>query len=306
MIVTLTGPNDFMIGYELNRLKESFLRQYSELGLEKLDGEEATSERLIEAAQSLPFLASRKLVILKNPGAQKEFSDSIAHIVNGIPQTTDLVIIEPKLDKRSTYYKELKTKTQLNEYTQLETNLLSNWIVQYVKEHDGNIAPAEARYLVERVGQNQQLLASELDKLLIYRSKISRASVDLLTEPTPQSTIFELLDAAFAGDSNKTMKLYAQQRAMKVEPQQIVAMLAWQLHVLAIVKTAEQRTTNEIAKEARLNPFVVGKTMAIAKKITLQDVKRLINRALKLDTSLKSQNIDTDDALQHYLLTLAD
>src|SRR5689334_17283221 len=112
MIVTLSGPNDFMISYELKRLKESFLSQNNELGIEKLDGEETSSERLIEAIQSLPFLVSKKLVILKNPSAQKQFAESIEQVVKTVPETTDTIIVEPKLDKRSSYFKVLKSRTQ--------------------------------------------------------------------------------------------------------------------------------------------------------------------------------------------------
>lgn len=306
MIITLTGPNEYMITNELSKVKESFLAQHSELALENLDGEDVTSDRLIEAVQSLPFLASKKLVILKNPGAQKEFTDSIVHVLNDIPETNDIIIVESKLDKRSSYFKELKGKTQFKEFTQPDPVKLSNWIVQYASEGHGNITLSDARYFLERIGHNQQLLASELDKLLTFDLKISRSNINLLTVPTPQSTIFELLDAAFAGDKKRAMNLYNQQRAMKIEPQQIVAMLAWQLHVLAIVKTAERNSADEIAKKAKLSPYVVSKTMSIAKKLTLQEVKQLINQALKLDISLKSQSISADDALKHYLLTITD
>ena len=105
----------------------------------------------------------------------------------------------------------------------------------------------DARYLVERVGTNQQLLANEIEKLALYDKDISKESIDLLTEETPQSTIFELLEAAFAGNHRKVQTLYAEQRAMKVEPPQIIALLAWQLHILAIIKTAGDRTPETIA-----------------------------------------------------------
>src|SRR3546814_19438404 len=67
-------------------------------------------------------------------------------------------------------------------------------------------------------------------------------SSDLLT---PQSTIFELLDAALSGNTRRALELYEEQRSMKVEPQQIIAMLAWQLHVLAVVKAAGERRSEE-------------------------------------------------------------
>ena len=83
-----------------------------------------------------------------------------------------------------------------------------------------------------------------------------------------------------------------------------MAMLAWQLHVLATVKVAGDKSADEIAREAKLSPFVVRKTVMIAKKISLAEVKKLVRRALELDVRMKSQNIDADEALQHFLLTI--
>jgi len=304
MVVTLTGSNDFMLHEELNRLKKAFLDEFGDMGLEQLDGEVAQVERLVEAIQSLPFLVSKKLVILRNPSVQKAFTERIETILKGIPDSTDAVFIESKLDKRSSYFKVLKTQTEYKEFTELDTFKLNNWIVQSTKAWGGSISSNDARYLIERVGQNQQLLASEINKLLTFSSTIDRTSIDLLTDQAPQGTIFELLDTAFAGNTKKMDRLYREQRALKVEPQQIMAMLAWQLHVLAVVKTAGERSVDDIAREARLNPFVIRKTVQLAKSLSLARVKDLVAKALALDVKLKSQTIDADDALQHFLITL--
>lgn len=293
-----------MLQSELNRIRRDFVAEFSDMGLEQLDGEEATSERMVEAAQSLPFLASKKMVILRNPSAQKAFTEKIETIIKDVPETTELILLETKMDKRSVYYKVLKAKTEYREYTDLDPARLNNWIVQYANANGGTIGLSDARYLVERVGQNQQLLASEIDKLLTFDSVISRTSIDLLTDQAPQGTIFELLDAAFAGNQQKAMDMFKQQRALKVEPQQIMAMIAWQLHVLALVKTAGGRTVDVIAKEAKISPFVISKTMQLAKDLSLNDVKGLVSRALALDIKLKSQTIDADEALQHFLLSI--
>src|SRR5207302_5372047 len=103
------------------------------------------------------------------------------------------------------------------------------WLSETAKARNATLNPSDASYLVERVGLNQQLLANELDKLLLYNPQITRSSIDQLTDPTPQSTVFQLLEAAFAGRTKQALDLYAEQRGLKVEPQQIIAMLAWQL-----------------------------------------------------------------------------
>ena len=42
------------------------------MALERLDGEEASYDRMHEAVQSLPFLAPRKLIVLRAPGANQQ------------------------------------------------------------------------------------------------------------------------------------------------------------------------------------------------------------------------------------------
>jgi DNA polymerase-3 subunit delta len=164
---------------------------------------------------------------------------------------------------------------------------------------------ADAQYLAERVGLNQQLLANELEKLLLYDVQISRQTIDLLTEPAPQSTIFQLLEAAFAGNRRRAMELYREQRALKVEPPQIIAMLAWQLHVLALIKTAGQRSSDAIASEAKLSPYVVRKSQGIADNLTGSELKVLVQDLLEIDVRSKRSALDADEALQNYLLKLA-
>lgn len=305
MIVTLTGQNNFNLQQALHKLVDDFVKEHGNLALERLDGEEASLERVKEALESLPFLASKKMVVLRAPGANKQFSEEAEQLLSDVPETTDVIVAEPRLDKRTVYYKFLKKQTDFREFPELDANGLARWLTEAATAKQGSLNLSDARYLVERVGNDQQLLSNELEKLLLYDAKVGRASIELLSEATPQSTIFELLEAAFAGNLKKAAKLYEEQRALKVEPAQIIAMLTWQLHVLALIKAAGDRSTDQIAKEAKINPFVVRKSQSIARGLTLTELKKLIRDLLKIDVAMKRTSIDADEALQHYLLKLA-
>lgn len=305
MVTTLAGVNIFLLKAELDRLVSEFVKTYGDLGLERLDGEDVSYERIMEATQSLPFLASKKMVVLKEGSANKEFTANIEQVLSTVPDSTDLVILEPNLDKRTVYYKALKGKTDFKEFSELDSGGLPNWLVSQAKSWGGSLSLNDARYLVERVGANQQLLNNELDKLLSYSANVNKETINLLTEAAPHSTVFELLDAAFAGNPKRALSLYADQRAQQMEPQYILAMITWQLYILSIVKTAGQRSPDEIAREARLSPFVVRKTQTIASKLALAQVKTLVHDALELDVRLKSETIDADEALQDFLLDIS-
>jgi DNA polymerase III subunit delta len=305
MIVTLTGANDLLRKDELSKLVSAFEAEHGAMAIERYDGDEASPERMRESVQSMPFLSVRKLVVLREPGKQKAFAEAIAEVLKDVADSTDLIIYEPKLDKRSSYYKTLKKVTDFREFSDLDAASLARWAAEYVKGRGGQLNAADARLLIDRIGLDQQMVRSELDKLLAYDGNINRESITLLTEPLPQGTVFELLDAAFTGKAKRVFELYNEQRALKVEPQAIIAMLAWQLHVLAVIKAGGARhSADQIASQAKLNPFVVRKSQGITRQLTLDYIKQLITDLLELDIQLKRTSIDADEALRLYLLKL--
>lgn len=305
MIITLAGTNSFLLQLELRSLVKAFVAEHGDLALERIDGQETELSRVRESLSSLPFLAPKKMVVLRAPSANKQFIENAEQILASVADTTDLIIVEPKLDKRLAYFKVLKKQTDFRDCPPLDENGLAAWLIRIAKEKSGTISSNDARYLIERVGANQQLLYNELEKLLLYDAAITRQTIDLMTDQLPQSTIFQLLEAVFAGNAKQAIRLYQEQRALKVEAPQIVAMLAWQLHILALVKAAGNRAPADIAKEAKLSPYVVQKSAHIARNLTLRELKTLINRLLEIDLKSKRTNLDTDEALQLYFVTLA-
>lgn len=289
---------------ELKRLVDGFVAEHTDMGLERLDGEEVEFDRIQGAVESLPFLAAKKLVVLQKPSVNKTFIEKAADMLPKIPETTDVIIVEPKPDKRTSYYKFLKKNTELQEFNELDENGLARWLSDQAKERGGNLSASDARYLVQRTGVNQQMLDNELEKLLAYDPAITRKTIDILVEENPQSTIFDLLDAALSGRTKRAIELYQQQRDKREEPQKILAMLAWQLHILALVKTAGDRSPDTIAREAKINPYTIRKTAGLARQISPAQVRRIVREALDLDIRMKSEAIDADEALQHLLMSI--
>lgn len=306
MIYILTGANGFGLRARLDELVQSFVQTHGDMALERLDGEEASFERIQEALQSLPFLVDKKMVVLQTPGANKQFTEQAERLLAELPESTDLIVVEPKLDKRSSYYKLLKKQKGYQEFAEMDEAGLARWLVDLAASKHASLGASDARYLIERVGANQLNLANELEKLSIYTDKITRQTIDELTVPTPQSTIFQLLETAFAGNTKRTLELYSEQRALKVDPLQIIAMLGWQLHVLALVKAAgSERTPDTIAREAKINPYVVRKTAGIARGLSFARVKELVSELTTIDERLKRESLNADDVLLNYLLQLA-
>lgn len=304
MVQVLTGSNSFALKVALDKIMADFIKTYGDFGLERIEGGEIELGRLLESVASLPFLAERRMIILADPGANKSINEHIDTLLDAVADTTDLIMVERKFDKRLSLYKTLKKKAHVKEFAELDERTLPKWLHEEAKMRGGALTLQDATYVVQRVGSNQMGLSNELDKLLTYQPVITRATIDLLTEQEPRSTVFDLLEAAFSGKTKKALEIYQEQRNQQVEPQAIMGMLAWQMHILAVVKANEKLGPDGIASAAKLNPFVVRKTMYLTSSQSLRDIKDLVKRVLDLDIRLKSEAIDPDDAIQHLLLTI--
>ena len=304
MIATLTGNNSFALKSRLDELTDSFVSKYGDLALERFDAEETDAQDIIDSLQSLPFLAPKKLVVIRSGGANKQLEDQIEQIISSIGDSADVIFHEPQIDKRTAYFKVLKIKTEFEEFNELDVSNLAKWLAEEAKKKQGKLNLVDANYLVERLGTNQSLLANELDKLLLYDPAITRLNIDLLTDPTPQSKIFELLDAAFGGRKEQALKLYDEQKAQKVEPQAILAMITWQLQQIAIAKIAGNRPITEISKDSGLKEYPLRKAKSLADKLNDKQLKEMVNEALEIDYRAKTTALDMDEALKTYIVTL--
>lgn len=304
MIWALTGENSFALKRRLDELVDKFVSKNGELALERFDAEEAEASSIIEAIQALPFLSARKMVVVRNGSANKQLADSIEQTINSVPDSTELIFHEPQIDKRTAYFKVLSHQTRLEQFGELDRISLANWLVAEAKAQNARLSFSDATYLVDRLGQNQQMLYNELAKLVIYNAGISKANIDLLTDPTPQSKVFDLLDAAFSGRKARALELYEDQRAQKVEPQLILGMIGWQLQLLALIKTAENQSAEKIAKDSGLNPYPVRKAGSLAAKLSNEQLRELVSEALQLDVKSKTTSLDLDEALKTYITTL--
>ena len=304
MITTLTGNNFYLIKRRLDELVDSFTAEHGELAVQKIDAEEVEAPAILEAIQSLPFLASRKLVVLRNLSANKPAAEQIEQIIDSAGDGTDIIFHEPSPDKRTVFYKVLKSRTELQEYSELDVHGLAQWLSEEAKKLGGKISSADANYLVERVGPNQELLANELEKLLTYNPEILRQDIDALTVKNPQSKVFDLLDATFSGHKKRALELYGEQRAQKVEPQAIIAMMAWQLDLIALAMYGKGKDANKIAKDAGVSPYPVMKAQRLAAKLDERKLKQLVQEALEMDELGKTTPLDLDEALKTYIITI--
>ncbi len=305
MVRVYLGKNALLMQRSVHEAIQAFVSEHDAMAVERYDGAQLEAASLHGIITALPFLTARRLVVIADISANKAAAERLQTLLADVPDTTELLITESNPDKRTAFYKFLLKQDDVEVFESLDESALVQWLVREAQAQQGSLSASDARYLLERVGTDQLLLSHELEKLLLYDKQITRTTIELMTEHSPQSSVFELLDAAFSGNRQRVLSLYTEQRAQRVEPLAMLGMIAWQLHILALVKAAGTRDSQEIAREAKLNPFVVRKTSSVAQKVSMQRITQWVRQTLLLDTALKSQPIDADDAMQHLLLSFS-
>jgi DNA polymerase-3 subunit delta len=302
MIRTLTGKNTYKLRAFLKEITACYVQEVGELGIERLDASEVDVDTILQAVQSLPFLVDKKLVIITSISQNSALLERLEELVDRTAEQVEVLLIDPALDKRKSSYKILQKQTDVHDFVESNVRDLPAWVIEYCTEQGGVISRADANYLVERIGANQDMLARELEKLVLFEPKVERRTIELLTDRTLQSTIFELLDAAFAGNRERAITLYREQRDSRIEPQYILAMLVWQLHGLALAAYAPD-TQERTLVEAGLSPYSAKKVSRLAQSLTKQGVKQMIVAITELDLQIKT-SADADAGIELFLLSL--
>lgn len=293
-----------MIRKASSSLIDDFLKDNQEHNLIKVDCSETSFEQIIGSISNVSLFGEKQLVVLIGPQQNDNLIEGLDLLISN-SDNSDVLIIYDSVDKRSKLYKTLKKESQFQEFFVDEKADISDWVIDQTKQTGGQITKSSANYLISQVGNDQIKLINEIDKLVCYEPNINNKNIDLLCEPTPQSTVFQLLDAVFTGNFRLANNLYGQQRAQNVEPIMILGMVIWQIHILAIVHAGKSMTNGEIAKKAKLNPFVVGKAMTVVSSMSRGYLQGILETVSNLDLSLKTKPIDADQAIKNLLLRLS-
>ena len=304
MITLLTGANEFLISAERQKAVDEFLASNDAFGLERLDADELDIPRLRDALLQLPFLASKKLVVIKNVFSNKLVQEALGNLLNQMPEEIDVLLIDPKSDRRTKLYKQLAQAKQVHECVNLRPQELATWAVMYAKERHGTIGQSDAHYLIDRIGQEQMQLARELEKLSVF-GVITKELIDTHTEQALRGTVFDLLDKTFSGKVGDCLKLYGELLVSKADPSEILGLIGWQLHVFSLIKYAGPGAPADVAKLIGVHPFVVGKALNVVRSMSLDNVKLAVAKALGADIMIKTKPADSADVVRVLLLELA-
>ncbi|MFS0727491.1 DNA polymerase III subunit delta [Paenibacillus sp. 1P07SE] len=291
------------------------------LGIVKFDTAETPIEEVVLEAETLPFFASRKILLVRDQsllaaggkeGKVTHQADELIRYLKEPLETSTIVFVvhADKLDERRKLVKLLKERDALLLFQELEGKDLYRWIAKRAKDQNRTIAEDAAELLVLRAGANLQKVAQEVDKLCLYAGDggtISRREVELLTASSTEEDVFALVDAIASLQSGRALTMYRELLLRREEPIKIAALLARQFRILLQVKELDgQRfSPQQMASQLGLHPYVVKLSLDKARSFEVKMLGGLLSRLADLDYKMKTGQIDKVLGLELFLISLS-
>lgn len=326
MLHVLIGQDDFSIRQALAAIKKGIGDVTALMtNTTALDGKTVTLEQLCAAAETVPFLSEKRLVIVEgllerfepsNKDTKKKTTPKVdkaeeartfAAALKRLPPFTELVIIwaqdkerrEPKAGKEriNPLLKELSSITKVKSFPLLKGADLTRWIGNRVAEAGGSISPGALSLLARFVGNDLWTLSGEVDKLALYAAgrRIEEADVKETVNSAQEANIFSMVDAALESRAGAAQQLLQQSFKDGSAPAQILAMLARQMRIIFLVKDMRARGVGrgEIQNKLGLNQeFVLNKAWAQADKYSPARIREAYHKLLEADLAIKTGGYD--------------
>ena len=263
-IYLLYGDEDYLRKQYRDKLKEALIDDGDTMNNHYYEGKDTKQEEIIDLAETLPFFASRRVIVIENSGWFQKGGEKMAEYLPSLPDTTYFVFVETQVDKRSKLYKAVGKQGRISEFASQDEQTLKRWILGMLKKENKNITAADLQFLLERTGTQMANIKTEMEKLLCYtleKSEITRDDIEEICTKRVQNQIFDMINAIADREQKKALQLYYDLLTLKEPPMRILALIGRQFNLLLQVKELKKKGYSQqiIAEKTGLHGFVVGK-----------------------------------------------
>jgi DNA polymerase-3 subunit delta len=279
------GPNDF--------------------DLDRLEGDATTAPALIDAVRTLPVLADRRLVILREPeprrGAGTALTDAIAEAVKEVTaaEGTVLVVVATKADGRSRWVKSFGDAVVRCDPPRRGRDLTA-FVEEEAASQDVRLESGAAALLAERTGPQLLMLRQEIAKAALLagpgepvtRAHVLSGSCDLAEEP-----VWDLTDAIGEGRVADSLGLLAKLLGSGAAPPALLGVLVSHFRKLLRIGSGGSVPGP---------PFVQRKLESQARRYTRARLLACLRAIHETDTALKGLGVlRPETALERLVIGLA-
>ena len=223
------------------------LRQLAEAesgaqGIELLEGERANPDAVAASLNAMTFAIGRRFLIVEGAERWKDKElDQLEVALKAIPPDTTVAFFARE-DTRA------KASGRLHDAVRkaggdiaAEDNVkpweLPKWVIARARELGLELEPDAARALIAHVGERQQRLLRELEKLALATgpgARLDAAEIEAQSAPSAERRAWSLADALVAGDAQAASRVYL---TLRSQGERLPGLIYWMANR---VRAAEQ------------------------------------------------------------------
>lgn len=302
-IYLLYGEEEYLKKQYRQKLQDALISPDDTVNLNFYEGKNISVQELIDQAETMPFFADRRLLVIEDSGFFKSASVELAEYLEQVPETTYFLFVESEVDKRQKMYKAVQKKGRIVEFAAQKEDTLIRWILGILKKENKNITRSSMELFLEKTGTDMNNIAMELEKLLSYtmdRDVIMAEDIESICTTQTVNKIFDMINAVADGNRKKALDLYYDLLALKEPPMRILFLLTRQFNLL--MQTKELQSTGydakTIAAKLAIQPFVARNCTRQASAFSLEKLKMLVKSCVDAEEAVKTGNLNEKLAVE--------
>jgi DNA polymerase-3 subunit delta len=302
MIIFLYGPDNYRSGRKLKSIVGRYQKVHkSGLNLRRLDCQKNDFDELEKEINQTSMFHEKKLLVLNNLFSAKDFKKKFLERVEDFEKSQDVTVVyeRDKVSKKDSLFKSLKKHAQAQEFNPLQGARLKKWVRQEAENMGGGIEDDALALLSDFVQEDLWQMGNELSKLSNFKERgesIREEDVELLVKPKIEPDIFKTIDAIASRDKRRALGLLKNHLNKGDEPLYLLAMINYQFRNLLIISDIVSRGRSPYSSSG-LHPFVVRKSLALCRKFTIPELKKVYGKIFQVDLDVKTGRIEPETAL---------
>ena len=288
------GDDHGRIGERRAGLRALAERESGAGGVESLEGDAASPVAVTNTLSAMTFAIGRRFIVVDGAERWKE-ADVKAHLVPALagiaPDTTIAFFAreEGRLKVAPALVKAVEAAggSVAAERT-LKARELPRWLQAEARKLGVDLAPDAAQELVALVGERQQRLLREVEKLALEHGAGVRIGLDEVEQAAAHSSlrqVWGLVDAVVAGDGDAATRAYLTLEAQGESVGRLVGLLASRVRgVLEIATRLEAgESAAEVKQAIKGSPWAADKKIAEARRADADRLSRALEALADLE-----------------------
>ena len=311
-ICVICGKDEFLVANQCEAILEELLTaEQRPMCLYQPRAEEAAIADVLDELRTLPFLADRRVVLIKDADKFISANRETLEKYFDEPSPTGVFILTVQTWAGNTRLaKKLAKVGRLIKVSDIARGRLGSYVADYARrEQSKDFGPGAAQLLVELVGDEPGRLCSEADKLAVYigdKKNITSDDVEKLIGHNRMFGAFAVIDAVTDGNVGAAVErlrnMFATDRQSEFR---VVGAFCYHFRRLFKARALldEGAGRNQIARQLGLWGNVDGFFRQLS-RISLEGIGDVLAQLARIDYLVKTGQTDVKIALEQLVLSL--